>query len=603
MNRRTAASATLGQPATVTVIGPSRSESAVERRAAELEAALGDPWDPANPHGHRAVLAADDRAELPGESVRLLHRLGLNAEFVPERLGGRFDRVDVLARMLRPVFRRDPSLGVGFGAGSFLAAISVWAGGTEQQQRQAADLLLGGGRLAVAYRDLAHGNAFLRDEFNLTPGPPGGAMLLAGDKRVIVNGAHADALVVFCRTDTRAGSRSHSAVLLERAELPPSRVRDLPRYPTVGLRGCWMSGIAFDDCPVPPEALLGELGDGVGLALSSFQLTRSVLPSMVLAGCDTALRTALRFALERGVHGRPVMRNPQARASLSGAFADLLVCDALALAATRAVHLYPEATGVYAAATKYLLPILLSDTVYDLSVLLGSSLYVREGEFGIFQKHVRDLPITSLGHSGTAACQSTIIPRLPVLAARAWPAQPPAEPALFRLRDDLPRLDPQRLGTAGSGDPLAAELAAAAERLEQAEAGGEYRDLLRVLTRTLVGELRELREVCRGMSAQDRYGLANPRSYALADRYTLLLAAASCLGVWWHQQDSVQDAFLARPAWLVTALLRICRRLGVGLPDRAAGADDQMVEELLRRYHQGGSFDLYDSQTSARPVA
>lgn len=602
MDRRTAATATLDQSAPVTVVGPSRSESAVRRRTAELENALGDPWDSDNPHGYRAVLAADDRSELPGESVRLLHRLGLNAEFVPERLGGRFDRVDVLARMLRPVFRRDPSLGVGYGAGSFLAAISVWAGGTEQQQRLAADLLLGGGRLAVAYRDLAHGNAFLRDEFSLSVGSAQGGMLLNGDKRVIVNGAHADALVVFCRTDSRAGSRSHSAVLLDRAQLPASRVRDLPRYPTVGLRGCWMSGIAFDDCPVPPEALLGELGDGVGLALSSFQLTRSVLPSMVLAGCDTALRTALRFALERGVHGRPVMRNPQARASLSGAFADLLVCDSLALTSTRGVHLYPEATGVYAAATKYLLPILLSDTVYDLSVLLGSSLYVREGEYGIFQKHVRDLPITSLGHSGTAACQSTIIPRLPVLAGGAWFAEAPAEPALFRLREDLPRLDTGRLGRAGNSDPLAAELACSAERFDRLGATSEYRDLLRVLTRTLVEELRELQHVCRGMSAHDRNGLANPRSYALADRYTLLLAAASCLGVWWHQQGSEQDAFLGRPAWLVTALLRICRRLGVGLPDRAAGADDQMVDELMRRHREGGSFDLYDSPTAARPA-
>ncbi|WP_457033839.1 acyl-CoA dehydrogenase family protein [Kitasatospora sp. P5_F3] len=578
------------------------TEPAVQRRLAQLEEGFGDPWDPANPYGHSAVLAADERGELPADAVQLLHRIGLNAEFVPERLGGRFDRVDVLARMLRPVFRRDPSLGVGYGAGSFLAATSVWAGGTERQQRQAAEVLLGGGRLAVAYRDLAHGNAFLRDEFSLRSDPSGRGLRLDGAKRVIVNAAHADALVMFCRTDTRPGSRSHSALLLDRAALPADRVRDLPRYRTVGLRGCWMSGLGFEDCPVPRDALLGGWGDGVDLALSSFQLTRSVLPSMVLAGCDTVLRTALRFALDRGLNGRPVMRNPQARASLAGSFADLLVCDSLALTATRGVHLHPEATGVYAAATKYLLPILLSDLVYDLSVLLGSSLYVKEGEYGIFQKHVRDLPITSLGHSGTAACQSTIIPRLPVLADRAWFAEPQPDPALFRMLDDLPALDVTRLGAVGDSDPLAAELVSAAVWLEQSEAGGESRDVLRVLARSLVAELHELRSACRSLSLQDRNGLASPRSYALADRYTLLLAAAAALGVWRHQQGG-PETFLGRPAWLVTALLRICRRLGLGLSERAPGADDQVLEELFRRYHSGGSFDLYDSPTAARPAS
>ncbi|MER8185538.1 acyl-CoA dehydrogenase family protein [Kitasatospora sp. NPDC094015] len=583
-----------------TAVGTRAAESAVARRIAELESALGDPWDPANPYGHGAVLEADDRGELPAEAERLLHALGLCAEFVPQRLGGRFDRADVLARMLRPVFRRDPSLGVGFGAGSFLAAVSVWAAGTEEQQRRTADLLLAGGRVAVAYRDLAHGNAFLRDEFSLTE--EDGTLRLDGAKRVIVNAEQAGALVVFCRTDDRPGSRSHSAVLLERAALPADRVRDLDRFPTVGLRGCTMSGLAFTDCPVPREALLGGWGEGVNLALSSFQLTRSVLPSMVLAGVDTALRTALRFAMERGVHGRPVLRVPQARASLAGSFADLLVCDSLALTSTRAVHLHPEATGVYAAATKYLLPILLSDTVYDLSVLLGSSLYERSGAYGIFQKQVRDLPITSLGHSGTAACQSTVIPRLPVLAEHAWLVEEAPGPGLFRLRDDLPALDTGRLGVAGTADPLLAELADFAAGSTAVAAAGEHREVLETLVRTLAAELHELRAAARSLAGRRRDDLADPRSYALMDRYALLLAAASALGVWRHQRGG-PDEFLARPDWVVLALLRICRRLGLGLPGRPApGAEGQVLEELLRRYAAGGSFDLYDDPTAAVPA-
>jgi len=565
------------------------SEAAARLRIADLERRLGDPWDEANPLGHTAVLAADERAEVLPEAERILDEFGLNAEFVPTGLGGRMERADVLARVLRPVFRRDPSLGFGYGATSYLAASAVWAGGTPEQQRSTAERLLGGGRLAVAYRDLAHGNAFLRDEF--TARRHEGGFLVDGEKKVISNADRAEGLVLFCRTGEAQGGQSHSALLLDRTELPPERVRDLPRHQTLGLRGCRMGGLGLTDCAVPEGALLGRWGGGVELALSSFQLTRSVLPSMVLAGADTLLRTTTRFAVERGVRGRPGVLNPLARASLVGAFLDLLICDSLALTSTRAAHLYPEATQVYASATKYLLPIVLTDTSYDLSVLLGSNVYLRDGEFGIFQKHVRDLPVTSLGHSGAAACQSTIIPQLPGLAAR-WFAGPAPEATLFRPGDGLPPLDHDRLRpVAAAYDPLAAELVAAGGEPWPDGPAGEYGELLRTLVSDLTEHLAELQDACRSLSLQGR-SVANPRSYALVDRYTLMLAVASCLGVWRHGTGGSDD-FLADPVWLLAALFRLGRRLGLNLPQQPKGLEEPVFQELLARYHDGSSLDLY----------
>ena len=49
------------------------------------------------------------------------------------------------------------------------------------------------------------------------------------------------------------------------------------------------------------------------------------------------------------------------------------------------MHLLPEETSVYAAAVKYLLPKLLTETMYDLSIVLGANFYVRDGR-------VRHLP-------------------------------------------------------------------------------------------------------------------------------------------------------------------------------------------------------------------
>ncbi|NUK52894.1 acyl-CoA dehydrogenase [Streptomyces lunaelactis] len=576
------------------MLTPNQEEVRIQQRVAELERRFGDPGDPDNPLGLDALLAADERGELLAEAEQVLAEFRLNAEFVPIELGGRLDRIDTLGRVLRGVFRRDASLGLGYGATTFIAAIAIWTAGTPEQQRRVADLLLGGGRLAVAYHELAHGNDFVRNEFSAIPTDDG--FVIAGAKHVINNVERAEALVLFSRTEESVGSRSHSVLLVDKAVLPDDRYGYLPRYETVGVRGCQNAGVEFTDCPLPADALVGKLGDGVELALRSFQITRSVLPSMILGGGDTALRTAVGFALDRKLYHRSVLEIPHARATIVGAFTDLLISDCLALAATRAVHLVPEATSVYAAAVKYLLPKLLTETAYDLSIVLGANFYVRNGAYGAFQKHVRDLPMISLGHAGTAACQATIIPQLPRLARTAWFTGKGAPEGLFRIRDGLPPLDPARLVLVAGSDALIASLEGAAESIAGTEGGraGEYTEALTTLAAALEDELRSLQAECRDMAPKDRTVLASPKAYAIADRYTLLLAGAACLGVWRHQ-DPDDDPFLASPAWLAAALTRLVKRLGHPLPKLPDGWENQLLNEVLNRYHEARSYDLYDT--------
>ncbi|MHA6763581.1 acyl-CoA dehydrogenase family protein [Streptacidiphilus sp. PAMC 29251] len=568
------------------------AERRVRTRIAALEKLLADPHDPQNPFGHAAVLAADERGELLPQAEQALAEFGLNEEFVPRALGGRLDRVDNLARVLRSVFRRDPSLGLGYGVTSFLAAIAVWASGNEAQRRWTADLLLNGGRLAIAYHELAHGNDFVRNEFAALP--DGTDYLLDGRKEVINNAERAEGLVLFSRTTAEPGPRSHSVLLVDTSALPADRFDHLPRYRTVGVRGCEIGGFEFRQCPLPGDARVGLPGEGVEIALRSFQITRSVVPGMVLGGADTALRTVVGFAVQRELYGRSLLAIPHVRSTIAASFADLLVSDCLCLVATRAVHLLPEQTSVYAAVVKYLVPKLLQETTYDLSIVLGANFYVRNGDFGVFQKHVRDLPMTSLGHAGTAACQATIIPQLPRLARRSWTLGEPAPRALFRLHEDLPPLDTERLTLAADQDALVASLLSGSERLEGPEGRGDELAGVRAMVRTLVAELHRCREEALALSPQDRTALASPHAYAVADRYALVLAGSACLNVWLDRQEDT-SAFLADPRWLAAALTRVVRRLGRALPEEAAFDVDWMLQEVLERHRSVRSYDLYDT--------
>ncbi|MFF7354202.1 acyl-CoA dehydrogenase [Streptomyces filipinensis] len=580
---------------------------AEQTRIDALEAALGPLDDPRNPLGAAALLAADAAGEPVAGAERVLDTFGLNAEFVPAELGGRLTRMDVLGRLLRPLFRRDASLGFGYGLSCFFAAVPVWTAGSDAQRRLVARLLLGGDRVAVARHEVAHGNDFVRDELTARPAP-GGGLTVSGSKTAIANAGRSRGLVVFARTSAAPGGRSHSVLLLDRADLADGRITDTGRHSTNGMRGAEFGGLAFADCTVPDSAVLGRIGDGYELSLRSSLLIRGLIPSIVLAGVDTALRTVAAFATRRRDDGRSSLDVRHVRDVLTGAFLDLLLIDCLALVATRSLHLLPHQMSVYAASAAYLAPRLAAETMDEMAAVLGEESFAVSGTYGMFQKQLRDLPVTSLGHAGSAGRQVSILPQLPHFARHAWFAEREAPGALFRPHEDLPPLDLPRLSLLSGSDPLAATLVACTTWLESAdltERGREDWPLLRSLAQAFTGELRDLAKAFGEIDPGDRAELASPRNFALADRYTLVLAAAACLGTWREQTNAPTDAFLADPAWAFAVLHRLARRLGLPLPDPAedrtggggpvAACEQRVLAEALDRLHGRRSYDLYGS--------
>lgn len=563
----------------------------VRARVTELEDRLGDPTDPANPLGFAALVAADREAVPFAEGEALLDDVGLHAEYVPRELGGRLDRIDDLVRMMRPVFRRDVGLGMGYGMSSYMGASGVWTAGTAQQREWLAGLMLRGGRAAIAQHETAHSNDYVRSQVTARRAP--GGFLLSGAKPVINNLDRAEALVLFCRSDRAPGSRSHSVLLLDPAELPREQAAILPRHLAVGLRGCRFAGLEFGDCPVPEAALLGPEGTGIATALRSFQISRTVISAMAVGAVDTSLRTAISFDQEHRARGWRTAGNDSARTdgAFTGAFVNLLLYDSLAVVATRALHLLPAETSVYSAALKYLLPQVLIATMYDLSVVLGAGIYARGGTLGIFQKHIRDVPVLSLGHAGTVACQATMIPQLPRLAQKSWFREEEAPAALFQPHGALPSLDTARLSLACGRDSLSASLLSAAADIP---GHGPAEHALRELAQLLTGELRELRDRVSAMTAVDGAVPAGADCFALMDRYALLLSAAAVLGVWRHGQGG-GDPFLADASWAAAALHVVARRLGARPADLPPECELRIRHEIQLRHTTRHSFDLYNT--------
>ncbi|QKW11550.1 acyl-CoA dehydrogenase [Verrucosispora sp. NA02020] len=555
-------------------------------RLDELEHLLGDPSDDGNPLGGTAALVADEKDEVFGAAERALDAYCLNAEFVPRRHGGRLAGADDLIQVLRTVFRRDPSLGLGYGVSSFISSVNVWAAGSPTQTRWVADTLLSNQKIASAYHELAHGNDFSRAEFAARPGTTGG-WRLTGRKEVVTNVTRARGLVLLARTDERPGSRSHSQILVDKQTLPDGVMRDLARYPSVGMRGVQLGGIEFTDCPVDDEAVVGRPGQGIETALRSFQLTRTAIPSMLAGVLDSGLRSTMDFAADRRLYGHRVADQPEVRRLLVDAYLDLLICDSLGLVAARALHLLPGQTSMYASAVKYLVGKRLMDAMHQLSLVLGAHFYLREGRYAIFQKLLRDLAPAGFGHAARVACLGTMLPQVPLLARRGWVHPEPADPALFRIGEELPELPFARLRVSAGGlDGLAGSLGAAVDRLTGDE---PEQQRLRRLAGQFTAELGDLAEAGAALHPSDLGVDARVEVLDLPARYATVLAASACLNVWLARDDD--------PAWVTGALDRLARSLGRPGDDRAGDHREPLYQELAARHAERRSFDL-----SRRPL-
>jgi alkylation response protein AidB-like acyl-CoA dehydrogenase len=556
-----------------------------------LERLLGDPFDAANPAGYAAVLAADDAGTVPVHATAVLDEWGAGAEFVPVSLGGRFGSVDELVRRLRPVFRRDAGLGLGYGLTSLMAALPVYSAGSEAQRDRLARLLLRGRPVSIAFHELGHGNDISANE--LAARRSGDGWLVTGEKHVINNAQHAPAALVLART--AAGARTeqaHTLLFLDDLDgLPPERFRRLPRFRTAGLAGCRLAGLRFEDCPVPAGAAVGRVGMGVPITLTAFQVSRCATAGMSTSLLEAALDAVLRFARERRLYGRAVLDLPHARSLLAGAYADLHLAQAMATTAARALHLHPEGSARYAAAAKYLVPLVVEAALTDLAVVLGARGYLREGEYAVVGKHLRDAAGISIGHAGGVSCALTVLGQLPGLR----PARAAASTESF-TGTPLPELDLSALRLLGSrADPLlrttidVATAEAAAPR-HDTETRARLRSLAAAAA-AIGGDAAALPPAARGVRA-DR------RALDLADRYTRLVAAAGCLGR--YAAAAPGDEAGSRE-WLAAVLRRLAPRRGRSVRPGPPADEAALLERATARTALGLSLDLEPDPVS-RPT-
>ncbi|MCK6456220.1 MAG: acyl-CoA dehydrogenase family protein [Phycisphaerae bacterium] len=243
----------------------------------------------------------DVRGEFPREIIRALGEMGYMGLCVPEAYGG--PAMDALASciVVEELSRCDASVGVIVSVQNSLVIDPILKYATEAQKQQWLPRMARGELI----------NCFSLSEPN--SGSDAGAMecrgvwkgdhwIIQGTKCWVTTGAEADVVLLFCRTEDTE-RRNASAFIVDKS-LPGITVGK--HEEKMGIRGSSTTELVFDNVKLPADALLGERGRGLGIALSAIGGGRLGIAAQAIGIAQMALDKSVKYALQRRQFGKSI---------------------------------------------------------------------------------------------------------------------------------------------------------------------------------------------------------------------------------------------------------------------------------------------------------
>jgi len=240
--------------------------------------------------------------EVPSEVHQGFKTLGLFGVVVPETFGGMGLGAFATAIIQMELARLPPqfwgALRVLMGPGS--KAI-IAHGSKAQQERWLPRIVAGDCIVAFALSEPDAGSDVARMTTRAERTADG--YVIKGRKAFISNAQRADLIMIFAYTDRASGLNGVSAFLLE-PDTPGFHVTGI--VPTMGASLGGVCDVAFEDCHLPREALIGEEGKGFRYAMESLNEGRLNVGATGVGMGDMALQESVGYAKQRIAFGKPI---------------------------------------------------------------------------------------------------------------------------------------------------------------------------------------------------------------------------------------------------------------------------------------------------------
>jgi butyryl-CoA dehydrogenase len=225
--------------------------------------------------------------------------LGLSSVEIPEAYGG-LEMDKVTAAVIADHIAKYAGFATTWGGHTGIGTLPIVYFGTEEQKKKYLPRLATGEIVgAYALSESTSGSDALNCRARAQLASDGKHYILNGEKMWITNAGFADLFTVFAKVD----GEKFSAFLVER-NFPGFSVG--AEEHKMGIRGSSTCPIILNDCEVPAENLLGEVGKGHLIAFNILNVGRFKLGAMCVGGGRVSLENAVAYAKQRKAFGKVI---------------------------------------------------------------------------------------------------------------------------------------------------------------------------------------------------------------------------------------------------------------------------------------------------------
>jgi isovaleryl-CoA dehydrogenase len=303
---------------------------------------------------------------------------------------------------MEEISRASASVGLSYGAHSNICVNQIRRNGNAEQKHRYLPKLISGehvGGLAMSEPGAGSDVVSMKTRADRK----GDRYVLNGSKMWITNGPQAETLVVYAKTDPAAGPRGITAFLIEKGFKGFSTAQKLDK---LGMRGSDTCELVFQDCEVPEENVLGDVGGGVTILMSGLDYERAVLAAGPLGIMQACIDVVMPYVHDRRQFGKPIGEFQLVQGKVADMYVAMNASKAyvysVAKACDRGETTREDAAGAILFAAENATKLAL-----DAVQLLGGNGYINEFPTG---RYLRDAKLYEIG-AGTSEIRRMLIGR------------------------------------------------------------------------------------------------------------------------------------------------------------------------------------------------
>jgi short/branched chain acyl-CoA dehydrogenase len=247
------------------------------------------------------VRAMDEAGVFRKDLLQEMFELGLMGIEIPENHGGQGGSFFQSILAVEALAAVDPSAAVIVDVQNTIANNILLRWGNDEQKRRYLPKLAHDTVAAFALSEAGSGS----DAFAMATRATrqGDHFLITGRKLWITNAAEAGIYFLFANANPEAGHRGITCFIVER-NFPGFQVGK--KEDKLGIRASSTCELILDDCRVPVENVLGEIGKGYKIAIETLNEGRIAIGAQMTGLAQGALEHAIAYAKERRQFGKPI---------------------------------------------------------------------------------------------------------------------------------------------------------------------------------------------------------------------------------------------------------------------------------------------------------